>query len=400
MSQSAAEKPPVNWLAAIVLISTPIAALILLPLYAWHFDFSTASIVLMVVYLYANGLGMTMGYHRLWAHRAYEAHWLVEVVLMLCSTAAIQNSILVWASGHRTHHRFVDDVHKDPYSAKRGFWFSHMGWMLRNYESGKSDFSNAPDLLNNKIVMFQHNHYVPLVLLMNFGVPFLAGWLVGDVWGTVLLMGLVRLVLSHHFTFFINSLAHIWGKQPYTDENTARDSFVLALLTYGEGYHNFHHIFQYDYRNGVKWWQFDPTKWLILSLSWVGLTKNLKRVPDFTIRKAQLQMQFKRAQQELETSASRFPMMDVDAFKQRMSKEYDTFLATLNEWGKLKEEWYAEKKQEIADKKQAFADKRLALALKWEEASFKTRFNEIEYRLKMQSRRMELLMRQMLPVSA
>ncbi len=393
MSQHAEEKPPINWLAASILIPTPIIALIAVPWYAMHHDFSLAAWILMVVYLYANGLAITMGYHRLWAHRAFEAHWSVQVILMLCGAAAIQNSILVWASGHRRHHRYVDDVDLDPYSAKRGFWFSHMGWMLRNYESGKDDFSNSPDLLNNKIVMFQHNHYVPLVLLMNIGVPVLAGWLAGDLWGVVLLMGLVRLVLSHHFTFFINSLAHIWGNQPYTDENTARDNFVLALLTYGEGYHNFHHIFQYDYRNGVKWWQFDPTKWLILACSWVGLTRNLKRVPDFTIRKAQLQMQFKRARNQLETTASRFPKLDVEAVKQHMTQEYDTFMATLNEWAKLKEEWYAEKKQ-------ALTDKGHELAQKWEEASFKTRFQEIEYRMKMQSRRLELLMRQMLPVNA
>ena len=87
-------------------------------------------------------------------------------------------------------------------------------------------------------------------------------------------------MINHHFTWFINSLAHMWGTQPYTDENTARDNPVLAFLTYGEGYHNFHHIFQNDYRNGVKWWQFDPTKWLIAGLSYVGLANNLKRVPD------------------------------------------------------------------------------------------------------------------------
>jgi stearoyl-CoA desaturase (delta-9 desaturase) len=379
MSQT---KPPINWLGASVLLSTPIIALVAIPWYAIYHDFSTAAWVLMVVFLYMNGLGITAGYHRLWAHKAYEAHWSIQIMLMLWGTAAVQNSILNWASGHRTHHRFVDDVDKDPYSAKRGFWFSHIGWMLRDYPSGTLDYSNSPDLLKNKIVMFQHNHYLALVLLMNFAVPMLIGYLIGDFWGGVLLVGLLRLVLSHHFTFFINSLAHMWGKQPYTDENTARDSFWLALLTYGEGYHNFHHIFQYDYRNGVKWWQFDPTKWLILSLSWLGLTKNLKRIPNFTIRKAELLMQFKRAQQQLEQKSSKLPHVDVEALKQRIALEYDAFVATMNEWGKLKEEWYTEKKQ--------------AVMQKWEDASFKTRFNEIEYRLKMQNKRMQLLMRQMM----
>ncbi|MCD6060862.1 MAG: acyl-CoA desaturase, partial [Moraxellaceae bacterium] len=252
-----------------------------------------------IVLLTFNGMSITGGYHRLWAHRAYEAHWSLKIFFMLFGAMAIQNSILIWASSHRTHHRNVDDVDGDPYSINRGFFFAHIGWMLRNYESGKPNFSNANDLLNDKIVMFQHNYYVPIVLVMNLGLPIALGLLLGDFWGVFLLGGLLRLVVSHHVTFFINSLCHMWGTRPYTDENTARDNPVLALMTWGEGYHNYHHIFQYDYRNGVKWWQFDPTKWMILSLSWVGITRNLKRCSEFAIQKAQLTMQFKRAEQQL-----------------------------------------------------------------------------------------------------
>ncbi len=374
---TAQERPEINWLPAIILTATPIAALVLIPLYAFSFEFSTAAWVSFIVLLWLNGLSITGGYHRLWAHRAYEAHWSLRVVFMLFGAMAIQNSILVWASGHRTHHRHVDDVDLDPYSANRGFWFSHIGWMLRNYESGKPNFSNASDLLNDKIVMFQHNYYVPLVVAMNFGLTLALGWMLDDIWGVFLLGGLLRLVVSHHVTFFINSLAHIWGTRPYTEENTARDNPVLALVTYGEGYHNYHHIFQYDYRNGVKWWQFDPTKWLILSLSWVGITRNLKRCSDFAIQKAQLTMQFKRAQAQLEMHPAD---TRIEALKAKMAREYDTFTVAMQEWGKLKEEWYAEKKA--------------ALQQRWEDVSFRTRFKEIEYRLKMQRKRMQLLLKQ------
>jgi stearoyl-CoA desaturase (delta-9 desaturase) len=374
---TAQQRPDINWVPAIILIATPIAALTVIPWYALGHDFSMAAWVSFVVLLALNGLSITGGYHRLWAHRAYEAHWSLRLVFMLFGAMAIQNSILIWASGHRTHHRHVDDVDLDPYSAKRGFWFSHMGWMLRNYPSGIPNFSNANDLLNDKMVMFQHNHYVKLVILMNIGLPLALGWMLGDLWGVFLLGGLLRLVISHHVTFFINSLAHMWGTRPYTDENTARDNPLLALVTYGEGYHNYHHIFQYDYRNGVKWWQFDPTKWLILSLSWVGITKNLKRCSDFAIQKAQLTMQFKRAQAQLD---QRPADSRVEALKAKMAREYETFTAAMQEWGKLKEEWYAGKKAEIQQK--------------WEDASFRTRFKEIEYRLKMQRKRMRLLMAQ------
>lgn len=374
---TAQQRPDINWVPAIILIATPIAALTVIPWYALGHDFSMAAWVSFVVLLALNGLSITGGYHRLWAHRAYEAHWSLRLVFMLFGAMTIQNSILIWASGHRTHHRHVDDVDLDPYSARRGFWFSHMGWMLRNYPSGIPNFSNANDLMNDKMVMFQHNHYVKLVVLMNIGLPLALGWLLGDLWGVFLLGGLLRLVISHHVTFFINSLAHMWGTRPYTDENTARDNPLLALVTYGEGYHNYHHIFQYDYRNGVKWWQFDPTKWLILSLSWVGITKNLKRCSEFAIQKAQLTMQFKRAQAQLD---KRPADSRVDALKAKMAREYETFTAAMQEWGKLKEEWYAGKKAEFQQK--------------WEDASFRTRFKEIEYRLKMQRKRMRLLMAQ------
>lgn len=376
------ERAPINWPAAIVLTATPIAAATVIPWYAFHYDFSTAAWVSFIVLLWFNGLSITGGYHRLWAHRAYEAHWSLRLFFMLFGAMAIQNSILIWASGHRTHHRHVDSVEKDPYSINRGFWFAHIGWMLRNYESGRDDFSNASDLMNDKMVMFQHNYYVPIVLMMNIGLPLALGWMLGDLWGVFLLGGLLRLVISHHVTFFINSLAHMWGSRPYTDENTARDNPFLALFTYGEGYHNYHHIFQYDYRNGVKWWQFDPTKWLIAALSWVGITRNLKRCSDFAIQKAQLTMQFKRAQEQLE---KRPADSRIDALKARMAAEYEAFTAAMQEWGKLKEEWYAEKKA--------------SLQQKWEEASFHTRFKEVEYRLKMQRKRMRLLMNQARMVS-
>ena len=371
------ERPEINWVPAIILTATPIAALTIIPWYALSHDFSTAAWVSLAVLLWLNGLSITAGYHRLWAHRAYEAHWSLRLVFMLFGAMAIQNSILIWASGHRTHHRHVDHEDLDPYSARRGFWFSHIGWMLRNYPSGISNFSNASDLRNDKMVMFQHNYYVPLVAVMNLMLPLALGWMLDDLWGVFLLGGLLRLVVSHHVTFFINSLAHMWGTRPYTDENTARDNPLLALVTYGEGYHNYHHIFQYDYRNGVKWWQFDPTKWLILSLSWVGVTRNLKRCSDFAIQKAQLTMQFKRAQAQLD---KRPADTRVEALKAKMAREYEVFTASMQEWGKLKEEWYEDKKAELQQK--------------WEDASFRTRFKEIQFRLKMQRKRMSLLMAQ------
>ena len=140
------ERAPINWVTAILFTLLPLAALIFVPWYGIAHGFSTASVVLFFVFLWAGGVSITAGYHRLWSHRAYSAHWSVRLFFMLFGAMSLQNSILIWASQHRTHHRFVDDVERDPYSAKRGFWFSHMGWILRNYKSGENDFSNARDL--------------------------------------------------------------------------------------------------------------------------------------------------------------------------------------------------------------------------------------------------------------
>ena len=339
-------KAPINWPAALVLTLTPLLALILIPWYSWNYDFSTAAWVSFFIIFPLNGLSITAGYHRLWAHRAYEASWPVRFVLMIFGTMAVQNSILFWSAGHRNHHRFVDDVDLDPYSAKRGFWFSHMGWMLRDYPSGHLDYKNVPDLKKDKMVMFQHKHYTLLAVLTNFGIPLAIGYMSGDVWGVFLLAGLLRLVISHHFTFFINSWAHISDSQPYTDQNTARDNPVMALFTWGEGYHNFHHIFQYDYRNGVKWWHYDPTKWLIYGMSKLGLARKLRRIPRFIIEKAEVEMKFKHAEKTLNVYGMEFKD-DLNALREKISAEYESYKKTVNDWSKLKEQEINATKEQI-----------------------------------------------------
>lgn len=349
MTSAPLKKAPINWTASITLIGTPILAIILIPLYAYYYDFSVSAWVSLFFLLALSSLGITAGYHRLWAHRAYEAALPLKILLMIGGTFAVQNSILFWASGHRTHHRHVDDVDQDPYSIKRGFWYAHLGWMIRDHSPSEPDYKNAPDLINDKLVMFQHKYYVPMVIAVHVGLLGGVGWAVGDVWGVVLLGGLLRLIISHHVTFFINSLCHMWGKRPYTDENTARDNFVLAILTWGEGYHNYHHIFQYDYRNGVKWWQYDPTKWLIWTSSKLGLAKNLRRIPSFNIQKAELAMKFKYAEQDLAIYGHDVNT-DIAQMKQRVAQEYEAFTLTLNDWAKLKE-------QELQAKKAAMAEK-------------------------------------------
>ncbi|WP_017444330.1 fatty acid desaturase [Gayadomonas joobiniege] len=282
-------KAPIVWVNVLVFSVSFLLAATLVPWYAIRYGFTGGEIIAGILCLGYSGMSITAGYHRLWSHKTYQAHAVIRFFYAIGGAFALQNSILHWASDHRNHHKHVDVNGKDPYSAKQGFWFSHIGWMLREYQGENyRNYDNVRDLQKDKIVMWQHKHYLTLVFTTNIGIPLLLGLISGNMLAMFLLAGLLRLVLSHHFTFFINSLAHIWGKQTYSQKHTARDNHWLALLTYGEGYHNFHHTFEYDYRNGIKWWQFDPTKWFIKAASWFGLTSKLRVTPDDRIERVRV----------------------------------------------------------------------------------------------------------------
>ena len=350
------ENAPINWIPAFVLISTPLAALLIVPYYLLTHSVSWAVWAVFAFFMAWTGMSITVGYHRLWSHRTYQAHPIVKWFLLIGGTLAVQGSVFDWCAGHRLHHRHVDDIYEDPYSAKRGFLFSHMGWMLKNYPSGHYDYKNIPDLKADPVLVAQDKYYAVWILLTNLGLPALAGWLIGDVVGTLLLAGLLRLVLTHHFTFFINSLCHMFGTRPYTDTNTARDNPILALFTWGEGYHNYHHYFQYDYRNGVKWWQYDPSKWFIYGLSKLGLTSDLKRVPDVTIQHAQTEMAFKRAERKVATFSGNLTT-DMQMVKERFTSEQQAFKQTIAEWQALKTKAIEMKKNEFAQRMNEVDDK-------------------------------------------
>jgi len=367
------EKPQINWAVTSVFTLTFLTALIVVPWYGIVHGYSTAAWVFFAIFLVLNGVGIGSGYHRLWSHRAYEASPALKWFLAIVGGMSMQNSIIVWCARHRVHHRDVDDNEKDPYSIGRGFWFAHVGWMLRDYPSGEVDYSLVPDLQKDPIVAWQHRRYWSLVWATNLGLPLLLGWMMGDVLGMFLLVGVLRLVVSHHVTFFINSLAHMWGTQPYTDENSARDNHFLALITYGEGYHNYHHLFQNDYRNGIRWWHLDINKWFISSCALFGLAKNRKRAPQFKVLRARLNMEFKAARAKLAHSA------DNTTWKEQLEQEYAQFVETIRQWQQLQMERVQSGKQRLAER------------IETETASLTARYRALEKSLKMQQKRVAML---------
>jgi len=311
----------INWLNVAILFGTP--AISIYGIFTTELRWQTA--LFTVVYYFYTGLGITAGYHRLWAHRAYDASFPVKLFLLLGGSGALEGSLKWWAGGHRVHHRYTDTP-KDPYNSKGGFWYAHMGWMLVHPDPANKAYADIRDLNADPLIRIQHTYYLLFGPTMAFLFPALCcyfGW--NDFWGGFFYAGYARLVFVHHNTFCVNSVAHYFGEQTFDDERTPRDNWFNALLTFGEGFHNFHHEFPNDYRNGLKWYDYDPTKWIIAAFSYLGLTYNLKEFEDNAIRMGKIHMLDKHAHElkrkvVMPPSVDSLPIMTYTEFRERCSK--------------------------------------------------------------------------------
>jgi stearoyl-CoA desaturase (Delta-9 desaturase) len=327
----------VNWKTSSFLIGTLFLTLTAVPLYLWHFGLDWFQAVFFFAMFSATGLSITLGYHRLFSHLSFKAHWSVRLFTLIFGAAAFENSALMWASEHRRHHKHVDHD-EDPYDISKGFFHAHIGWLLFKMEP-EPPFDNVPDLDRDPLVRLQHRFIYVLGAVVGFAFPTLVGWLWGGAdaaLGAFLIAGVARVVCLQHCTFFINSACHTIGTRPYSSRCSARDSWIMALFTFGEGYHNYHHEFQHDYRNGVKAWQFDPTKWTIWVLNKVGLARSLRRVPAEKILLAQLQETQRHVQEKLATVST------IDAAHGLLLLIHERLEQIMNEW-----EQYRAKKLEV-----------------------------------------------------
>ncbi len=281
------------WSVTLFLILNPIISVLALALYLVFSTGYTATELIEIglfagIFAILTNLSITMGYHRLWAHKSFEAHPWLERILLAISASAFQGSALKWASDHRIHHRF-EDTDKDPYSIRRGFWHAHMGWMMK-HETVSLPI-NAPDLEKNKWIKNQHDYYILWSILTGYAFPALVGYWLGNAFLGLVIGGGLRIFLTQQSTFLVNSLSHTLGKTSYSSIKTAKDSLIVAILTHGEGYHNFHHQFQTDYRNGIRWYHWDPTKWSIQIAYVLGLARKLRKVKFSEILKARMQVE-------------------------------------------------------------------------------------------------------------
>ncbi len=270
-----------NWDIFIFVTVYHLALICLLP--AFIATFSWSAIALFFITYAIGGISITVGYHRLYAHKSYCAGPLFEWGILVSSALAFEMSALNWAHDHRKHHNHVD-TDKDPHSIDKGFWYAHILWLFdykRNF-----DKTLVADLMKNSRVMIQHNYYPYFLIGVNL-IVFLVGWgLTGSALASFYMGVLARMAMIHHCTWFINSLCHTYGSKTFARELSAVDNAIMAILTFGEGYHNYHHAFAADYRNGIRWYHFDPSKWLIWLSSKIGLVKRPRIINELSIQKS------------------------------------------------------------------------------------------------------------------
>ncbi|MFT7807194.1 acyl-CoA desaturase-like [Arapaima gigas] len=230
-----------------------------------------------------SALGVTAGAHRLWSHRSYKASLPLRIFLAIANSMAFQNDIFEWARDHRVHHKY-SETDADPHNAGRGFFFAHIGWLLVRKHPDvieKGQKLELTDLKQDKVVMFQRKYYKPSVLLMCFFIPMTVPWyLWGEsLWVGYFVPGLLRYTLVLNATWLVNSAAHMWGNRPYDKSINPRENKFVTFSAIGEGFHNYHHTFPYDYATSEFGCKLNLTTCFIDLMCFLGLAKECKKVP-------------------------------------------------------------------------------------------------------------------------
>lgn len=277
---------PIVWGNVVIIAALHCMALvgvILGPFMKWQ------SMVFFLFYYLFSGVGVTAGAHRLWAHKTYKAKLPLQIALMCFNCISMQNDILTWSRDHRVHHKYTE-THADPHNALRGFFFAHVGWLLIRkhpdvFIKGKN--VDLSDLFNDPVVMFQRRYYLPMCIFFTIVIPVVVPWYF---WGESLGVGsftlfAFRYVMTLHSTWLVNSAAHLWGSRPYDKHMNPSDNRFVCVAAIGEGYHNYHHTFPYDYATSEWGPSINMTTVFIDMCATFGLVYDRKQVSQEAIER-------------------------------------------------------------------------------------------------------------------
>ncbi len=259
-----------NWTTSIVLVLLHLGAFAALFMFHW-LDFAAA----VLLYGAITGLGISMGYHRLHTHRSYDAPLWLEYTLAFFGALTLEGGPIFWVATHRIHHQKSDQP-GDPHSPRDGAWWAHIGWILfgeTNHNRTRRMAKYAPDLAKHRFYLWLNDyHWVPNVVLG--AALFAIGGLPLFLWA-----GCLRIVAGLHATWLVNSATHMWGSRRFATRDDSRNNWWVALLTFGEGWHNNHHAHPTSARHGLAWYEFDPSWLLLRVLEFFGVVKSLKVAP-------------------------------------------------------------------------------------------------------------------------
>jgi sn-1 stearoyl-lipid 9-desaturase len=269
MTVATSEKIPPAWGTIIYMAAIHLVAS--LAFFPNNFNWEAVGIAF-ALYCMTAGVGITLGFHRLVSHRSFETPKLIEYCLIFCGTLACQGGPLDWIGLHRLHHQY-SDTELDPHDSNRGFWWSHLGWMLCQNPANEKISRYTKDIAKDPFYQFCQVGMLPIQFVLGLILYHFGGWS-WVVWGIF-----VRLVVVFHCTWLVNSATHKFGYQSHESHDRSQNCWWVALLTFGEGWHNNHHAYQYSARHGLQWWEIDLTWMMIQLLAILGLAKNIKLPP-------------------------------------------------------------------------------------------------------------------------
>jgi stearoyl-CoA desaturase (Delta-9 desaturase) len=262
-------------IAVIFIVTVPFLATIYAMVMLWNQWVTWVDVALMLGLYLLSGLGITVGFHRMLTHKSFETSRPVKALLLIMGCLAVEGDPITWASTHIQHHAHSDDE-DDPHSPLEGLWHSHMGWLF-GYKHNVAVYGTW--LKKDPTVVWVSKTWILWVALGLIVPTLIAGWS-GLIWG-----GLVRIFLTHHITWSVNSICHTFGRRDFQTRDASRNNFIVGLLAFGEGWHNNHHAFPRSAFHGLRWWQIDLSGYLIRAMEATGLVWNVYRVKEADLRK-------------------------------------------------------------------------------------------------------------------